>query len=91
MPRRSEASEGASPKPKERLPQPRSKKNKDDDASEGESPKPNPKKRKTTLTQWILEDTPKALKLRVGYDYNNQIAFIEGMIPPIRYIFFARY
>jgi hypothetical protein len=32
--------------------------------------------------QGILEDKPDALKLRVGYDYNNQLAFIEGMIPP---------
>ena len=30
--------------------------------------------------QGILEDKPDALKLRVGYDYNNQLASIEGMI-----------
>ena len=35
----------------------------------------------TFFHQGILEDKPDALKLRVGYDYNNQLAFIEGMIP----------
>jgi hypothetical protein len=43
------------------------------------------------LHQCILEDKPEALKLRVGYDYNNQIAFIEGMIPSITFISFARF
>jgi hypothetical protein len=27
----------------------------------------------------ILQDTPAALKERVGHDYNNQLSFIEGM------------
>ncbi len=45
----------------------------------------------TLLHQGILEDKPEALKLRVGYDYNNQIAFIEGMIPSITFISFACY
>ncbi len=45
----------------------------------------------TLLHQGILEDKPDALKLRVGYDYNNQLAFIEGMIPPNRYRLFARH
>jgi hypothetical protein len=33
------------------------------------------------VLQGILEDKPDALKSRVGYDYNNQLAFIEGIIP----------
>ena len=30
----------------------------------------------------IVEDKPELLKQRVGYDYSNQLAFIEGMLPP---------
>ncbi len=43
----------------------------------------------TFLHQGILEDKPDALKLRVGYDYTNQLAFIEGMLPPNRSICYA--
>ncbi len=32
--------------------------------------------------QGIVEDKPDLLKQRVGYDYNNPLAFIEGMLPP---------
>jgi hypothetical protein len=31
----------------------------------------------------ILNDTPEALKQRVGYNFNNQLAFIEGMLPSL--------
>jgi hypothetical protein len=34
-------------------------------------------------------DDKEALKQRVGYDYNNQLAFIEGTIPILQQLDFA--